>query len=85
LWSSVALLLSRAQFGHNTAFHVYFHANAIGPAWILIYFRLRYERTREAWLETCRRWVMVFALTFSVGAVSGITRSLQFGTRCLDS
>ena len=44
-------------------------------------FRLRYERTRDpAWLETYKLWVKVFALSFAMGVVSGITMSFQFGT-----
>ena len=44
-------------------------------------FRLRYERTRDpAWLGTYKLWVKVFALTFAMGVVSGITMSFQFGT-----
>ena len=75
------LLLARAQFGLNIGFHILFPSITIGLAWILVYFRARYERTREAaWLETYKLWVKVFALTFAMGVVSGITMSFQFGT-----
>ncbi|HEX2333269.1 MAG TPA: cytochrome ubiquinol oxidase subunit I [Burkholderiales bacterium] len=76
-----ALLLARVQFGLNIAFHILFPSITIGLAWILVVFRLRYERTRDpAWLETYKLWVKVFALSFAMGVVSGITMSFQFGT-----
>src|SRR5207249_4438611 len=76
-----ALLLARVQFGLNIAFHILFPSITIGLAWVLVYFRLRYEATRDAaWLETYRLWVKVFALTFAMGVVTGVTMSFQFGT-----
>jgi len=76
-----ALLLARVQFGLNIGFHILFPTITIGLAWILVMFRLRYERTRDpAWLVAYKLWVKVFALTFAMGVVSGITMSFQFGT-----
>jgi len=79
--TSDTLLLARAQFGLNIAFHILFPTITIGLAWILVYFRAQYARTGEpAWLETYRLWVKVFALTFAMGVVTGIVMSFQFGT-----
>jgi cytochrome d ubiquinol oxidase subunit I len=76
-----ALLLARVQFGLNIAFHILFPTITIGLAWLLVVFRLRYERTRDpAWLGAYKLWVKVFALSFAMGVVSGITMSFQFGT-----
>src|SRR5213596_394299 len=76
-----ALLLARAQFGLNIGFHILFPAITIGLAWLMVYFRVRYEQTRDpAWLQTYRLWVKVFALSFAMGVVSGVTMSFQFGT-----
>jgi len=76
-----ALLLARVQFGLNIAFHILFPSITIGLAWVLVYFRLRYQATRDAaWLETYRLWVKVFALTFAMGVVTGVVMSFQFGT-----
>jgi cytochrome d ubiquinol oxidase subunit I len=76
-----ALLLARAQFGLNISFHILFPTITIGLAWLLVVFRVRYERTRDpAWLGTYKLWVKVFALSFAMGVVSGITMSFQFGT-----
>jgi len=76
-----ALSLARAQFGLNIAFHILFPAINIALAWYLIGFRVKYARTQDArWLATYRLWVKIFALTFAMGVVSGITMSFQFGT-----
>src|SRR5258706_10482284 len=82
---SDALLLARAQFGLNIAFHILFPTLTIGLAWFLVYFRVQYARAGEARiaadrLATFRLWTKVFALTFAMGVVSGITMSFQFGT-----
>ncbi len=76
-----ALMLARAQFGLNIAFHILFPSLTIALAWFLVYFRVRYERTRDdAWLATYKLWLKVFALSFAMGVVSGIVMSFQFGT-----
>ncbi len=76
-----ALILSRVQFGLNIGFHILFPAITIGLAWLLVYFRVRYERNRAPeWLQTYKLWVKVFALSFAMGVVSGVVMSFQFGT-----
>jgi cytochrome d ubiquinol oxidase subunit I len=75
------LLLSRAQFGLNIGFHILFPTLTIALAWILLYFRIRYARSADAaWLATYKLWTKIFALTFAMGVVTGITMSFQFGT-----
>ena len=75
------LLLSRAQFGLNIGFHILFPSLTIALGWILFYFRIRYARSGDpAWLATYKLWTKVFALSFAMGVVSGITMSFQFGT-----
>src|ERR1700682_1338861 len=76
-----ALVLARIQFGLNIGFHILFPTITIGLAWIVAWFRIRYETTKdEAWLRTYKLWVKVFALTFAMGVVTGVTMSFQFGT-----
>jgi cytochrome bd ubiquinol oxidase subunit I len=76
-----ALLLARIQFGINIGFHILFPSLTIALAWFLLGFRLIYQRTRDpAWLATYRLWVKIFALSFAMGVVSGVTMSFQFGT-----
>ena len=76
-----ALLLARAQFAANITFHILFPTITIALGWALLFFRLRWLKTRDdGWLMDYRFWTKVFALTFALGVVSGITMSFQFGT-----
>ncbi|HJU50204.1 MAG TPA: cytochrome ubiquinol oxidase subunit I [Pseudogulbenkiania sp.] len=73
--------LARIQFGANISFHILFPTISIAMGWVLLFFKWRFNATRdEAWMEAYGFWVKVFALTFAVGVVSGITMSFQFGT-----
>ena len=75
------LVLARAQFGLNIGFHILFPSLTIALGWILLYFRVQYARSGDAaWLATYKLWTKVFALSFAMGVVSGITMSFQFGT-----
>jgi cytochrome bd ubiquinol oxidase subunit I len=75
------LILHRIQFAANISFHILFPTITIALAWVLLFFKLRFVRTQEAkWLDAYYFWVKVFALTFALGVVSGITMSFQFGT-----
>jgi len=76
------ILLARAQFGLNIGFHILFPSITIALGWVLLYLRLRIShRGGAAWMERAYRlWVKVFALSFALGVVSGITMSFQFGT-----
>ena len=76
-----ALLLARAQFGLNIGFHILFPTLTIALAWFLLGFRIAYQRTRDpSWLATYKLWLKIFALTFAMGVVTGVTMSFQFGT-----
>ncbi|MBC5766300.1 cytochrome ubiquinol oxidase subunit I [Ramlibacter albus] len=68
------LLLSRLQFAANISFHILFPTVNIALCWFLVYFRAR------RWEEAYYLWTKIFALTFALGVVSGITMSFQFGT-----
>jgi cytochrome bd ubiquinol oxidase subunit I len=75
------IMLARAQFGANITFHILFPTISIAMGWLLLFFKLRYNRTQdEKWLDAYKFWVKIFALTFALGVVSGITMSFQFGT-----
>ena len=76
-----ALLLARIQFGANITFHILFPTITIALCWVLLFFKLRYDRgDGEHWLDAYRFWVKIFALSFAIGVVSGVTMSFQFGT-----
>jgi cytochrome d ubiquinol oxidase subunit I len=76
-----ALTLARIQFAANISFHILFPTITIALGWVLLFLKLRFNATRdEAWMDAYRFWVKVFALSFALGVVSGITMSFQFGT-----
>jgi len=76
-----ALILARTQFAANMSFHILFPTISIALGWTLLFFRVRWLKTHDpAWLMAYRFWTKVFALTFALGVVSGITMSFQFGT-----
>ncbi|TLX46793.1 cytochrome ubiquinol oxidase subunit I [Pseudoalteromonas phenolica] len=75
------LMLSRIQFAANISFHILFPTITIALGWFLVFFKVRFEQTGDAvWMRAYRFWVKIFALTFALGVVSGITMSFQFGT-----
>jgi cytochrome d ubiquinol oxidase subunit I len=75
------IVLARAQFAANMSFHILFPTISIALGWVLLFFRWRWLKTHEAaWLAAYRFWTKVFALTFALGVVSGVTMSFQFGT-----
>jgi len=76
-----ALLMARMQFAANITFHILFPTVSIALAWMLLFFRVRWLTTgQQGWLDAYRFWTKIFALSFALGVVSGITMSFQFGT-----
>ncbi len=76
-----AFVLSRIQFAANITFHILFPSITIGLGWLLLYFKFRFQRSGdEKWMELYFLFTKIFALSFSLGVVSGVTMSFQFGT-----
>ena len=81
-----AIILARLQFAANISFHILFPTITIALGWVLLYFKLRHDRLQLTakgdmrWMLAYRFWVKIFALSFAMGVVSGITMSFQFGT-----
>jgi len=74
-------ILSRIQFATNISFHILFPSITIALGWILLFFKVKFNRTNDVkWMDCYRFWVKIFALCFALGVVSGITMSFQFGT-----
>ena len=74
-------LLARIQFASNVTFHILFPSLSIALAWFLLFFKSRFMATgAQFWMNAYQFWVKVFALSFALGVVSGITMSFQFGT-----
>ncbi len=75
------VVLARIQFAANMTFHILFPTISISMGWVLLFFKTRFAATGQAhWMEAYQFWVKIFALTFALGVVSGITMSFQFGT-----
>jgi len=75
------LLLARLQFAANVTFHILFPTISIALGWFLLFFKTRFVATGEQhWMDAYQFWIKIFALTFALGVVSGITMSFQFGT-----
>lgn len=76
-----AVMLARMQFGFTVAFHFIFPAVSIGLASFLAVLNGLFLWTKdEAYLRLFKYWLKIFAITFAMGVVSGITMSYQFGT-----
>ena len=75
------LILARMQFAANITFHILFPTISISMGWALLYFKTRFVATgQQHWMDAYQFWIKIFALTFALGVVSGITMSFQFGT-----
>jgi len=75
------LMLSRIQFAANISFHILFPTITIALSWFLFFFKVRFDQTGDpVWMRAYRFWVKIFAITFAIGVVTGITMSFQFGT-----
>ncbi len=75
------IILARAQFGANITFHILFPTISIAMGWVLLFFKLQHNKSGDSkWMDAYKFWVKIFALTFAIGVVSGITMSFQFGT-----
>ena len=75
------LLLARLQFAANITFHILFPSITIALGVLLLYFKIRYSLSKdESWMRVYVFFTKVFALSFALGVVSGVTMSFQFGT-----
>ena len=75
------LILARMQFAANITFHILFPTISISMGWALLFFKTRFTATgQQHWMDAYQFWIKIFALTFALGVVSGITMSFQFGT-----
>jgi cytochrome bd ubiquinol oxidase subunit I len=76
-----ALTLARLQFAFTVSLHIVFPAFTIGLAsYLAVLEGLWLATGRAVFLAVFNYWKKIFALTFGMGVVSGITMSYQFGT-----
>lgn len=73
--------LARLQFGFTIAFHIIFPTFTIGlSAYIAVLLMLWSATGHDLFNRLARYWTKIFAVSFSMGVVSGIVLSYQFGT-----
>jgi cytochrome d ubiquinol oxidase subunit I len=76
-----AVALARAQFAFTMTFHIVFPALSIGLAsYLAVLEALWLWSGREVFINLFNYWLKIFAIAFSMGVVSGIVMSYQFGT-----
>src|SRR3989338_5035380 len=76
-----ALLLSRLQFALTIAFHYIFPPLSIGLGLILVIMEGLYLKTgKQVYQAMTDFWLRVFALTFALGAATGVVMEFEFGT-----
>lgn len=74
------LILARIQFACNVTCHILFPVINIALAWVLLFFKLRFNKTKEQyWMDVYQFWTKIFALGFAIGIVTGVVMSFQFG------
>jgi cytochrome d ubiquinol oxidase subunit I len=76
-----ALELARCQFAFTVAFHILFPSFSIGLAAYLVVLEGLWLKTgKRVYLDLFQYWLKIFAIGFSMGVVSGIVMSYEFGT-----
>ena len=78
---SLALLLSRIQFGFTISAHIIFPAFSIGSSAFVATLLIQWQWTgRDHYYRIARFWTKIFAVSFAMGVVSGIPLSYELGT-----
>lgn len=73
--------ISRIQFAFTISFHILFPSFSIGLATFLLIMETRWIATKNIiYLNICKYWTKIFALTFGMGIVSGLVMEFQLGT-----
>jgi len=74
-------VLSRIQFAFTISFHIVFPTITIGLAiFIAVLEGIWLKTANPLYLQLCKFWSKLFALTFGMGVVSGVVLSYEFGT-----
>jgi cytochrome d ubiquinol oxidase subunit I len=78
---TTALDLARYQFAFTVAFHILFPSFSIGlAAYLAVLEGLWLKTGKSVFLDLFQYWLKIFAIGFSMGVVSGIVMSYEFGT-----
>lgn len=79
--NELAVTLSRIQFAFTVGFHFLLVPLSIGLILFTVIFEIMHLRTGdEKYKKQANFWGNLFAITFIVGIVTGITMEIQFGT-----
>lgn len=79
--SELVVILSRLQFAFTVGFHFLMVPLSIGLILLTAIFEaVHYKTGDEKYKEQANFWGNLFAITFVVGVVTGITMEIQFGT-----
>ncbi len=79
--NELAVTLSRIQFAFTVGFHFLLVPLSIGLILFTVIFEIMHLRTGdEKYKKQANFWGNLFAVTFVVGIVTGITMEIQFGT-----
>lgn len=75
------IFYDRMQFAFTITFHYLFPQLTMGLSLLIVYFKWRFLRTREAiYNDSSKFWMKIFALNFVMGVITGIPMEFQFGT-----
>ena len=75
------LIYDRMQFAFTITFHYLFPQLTMGLSLMIVYFKLKYLRTKiEKFNDAAKFFMKIFALNFTMGVVTGIPMEFQFGT-----
>ena len=76
-----ALTVHRLHFAFTITFHYIFPQLTMGLALLILILKTMSLRTGdETWNRAARFWAKIFAISFAMGAVTGIPMEFQFGT-----
>lgn len=79
--SNAAVDISRLQFAFAISLHIVLAAFSIGLAnYLMVLEALWLWKGEQVYIDVYNYWLRIFALTFAVGAVSGVVMEYQFGT-----
>lgn len=74
-------ILSRVQFAFSIGFHILFPTLNLGLAVFILCMEGAWLYTKKpVYLNICKFFIKIFALTFGMGVVSGIVLAYQIGT-----
>ncbi len=74
-------LLARIQFAVTAGFHFLYPPMSIGLGLVLVFMKGMFLKTKDPLYDKLTKfWTKIFALTFSIGVVTGIVLEFEFGT-----